>query len=143
MKNIEAYMNELLEDTEYFNCTCCKLRLGYDPCKIADDMTKEECENHERLNKQWLKADYVSKEAIYILKSIDPKFTHIRKMPDGDIIVSNGYIPLPEEQYVNRSFDKRVINVISDVFQSDIFDFLPSGKNVLISDLLEQYKDVY
>lgn len=143
MKNIEKYLNEFLEsdDLDCINCTCCKLRLGYE--LNCDELTSAECEHHKKLNKQWLKAEYVSKEAIYVLRGLAPQITHIRQINNGEIVVSNDYIPHPDEDYISTSFNKRLWGELSNIFRQDLFDFLPSGKDVLISDILELYKDIY
>lgn len=132
MKNLEKYMDELLEDTDCLNCVCCKLRLGYDPCKNEEDLTKEECDANIELNKKWLKAEYMPKEALYILRGLQDKYEYI-KMKDYAVII---YYRPPFEDYY-REID------LNDIFKCNLFNFLPYDEKVLIKDVLEQYKDIY
>lgn len=141
MKNLEKYMDELLEDTDCLNCVCCKLRLGYDPCKNEEDLTKEECDANIELNKKWLKADYVSKEALYILRGINLKFKYIRR--DGkEVHVCTEAIYKDSFSFTQQNLTFEILR-LDAIFKKGLFDFLPSEKNILISSLLEQYNNIY
>lgn len=138
MKNVEKHLDELLENTDEFNCTCCRLRLGH--CPDCDNMTNVECEEYKELNKQWLKAEYVPKEAIYILRSINQKFEYICKSKNQIILFNN----LLKKRGIIGSEVLRFDEVcLSNIFDYMLFDFLPLDTNIPIDDILKQYKDIY
>jgi hypothetical protein len=137
MKNLEKHIDELLKDADEFNCTCCKLRLGYE--LDCDELTNIECEKHKELNKAWLKAEYVPREAVYILRNLLPEYKYIRR-DKTEITISEEEIFRDSFTYMRRCTKELNIN---ECFKYKLFEFLPLNENVSISNLLEQYKDVY
>lgn len=137
MKNIEKYLDQLIDCDETWMCECCKLRCGYAPEEM--DCTQEYCDAQVALNKQWLKAEYVPKEAVYVLRTIDPYWTHIRRYMSEVVVATDDIdssmpLPLPE------TYSELPLNGLIDC---TIFEFLPINKGVLIHDILDKYKDIY
>lgn len=132
MKNIEKYLDTLLENTDAFECTTCKLRLGYDPCESGINGAKEFCDPNVELNKKWLKAEYIPEDVNNILKALHPTIRYIYK-DEHDVVVSNlpynpNRMPCPGE----RTY------WLTPMFDYSLFLSLPLDTTLLISDVISR-----
>ena len=102
MKNLEKYLDVILdEDIDSINCTVCKLRLGYDPCKDDLSMSSTDCGAQCKRNKQWLKEEYVERTKLTmaekaILENLPKEYEWISRDKDGELFLYYGY---PSKKY--------------------------------------------
>lgn len=132
MKNIEKYLDTLLENTDAFECTACKLRLGYDPCEDANSNNIEFCDCQVALNKKWLKSEYIPEEAISILKALHPTLKYIYR-DEHDVNVSN--VPYNSS---DLSYSGQRVYYLTPMFDYSLFSSLPLDTTLLISDVISR-----
>lgn len=122
MKNFEAYFDELTkEEFELFSCSCCKCRLGYDPCEDEDKASQVNCGEQVELNKTWLLKNHVNNDLKAFLRNLKPNVEYIA--------ISFSGITLYDK-------DEHTIATLTNVFETKLFDDIPKLQLVKVKDYI-------